>query len=87
MSAQAFVGEALAAIIGDGKTAAEVMDGLQESLADTGSTQSLIDRYHRLSAELSSGALSAEEVKLKNGGTRASQTGFNCRIRWCGYCF
>lgn len=66
MSAQAFVGEALAAIIGDGKTAADVMNDLQDSLANTSNTQKLIDRFHRLNAELSSGALSAEEAKKKN---------------------
>lgn len=66
MSAQAFVGEALAAIIGDGKTAAEVMDGLQESLSNTGNTQQLIDKFHKLNAELSSGALTADEAKKKN---------------------
>lgn len=66
MSAQAFVGEALAAIIGDGKTAAEVIDDLQESLANTSTTQSLIDKFNRLNAELSSGALTAEEAKKKN---------------------
>lgn len=66
MSAQAFVGEALAAIIGDGKTAADVMNDLQDSLANTSNTQRLIDRFHRLNAELSSGALSAEEAKKKN---------------------
>lgn len=65
MSAQAFVGEALAAIIGDGKTAADVMNDLQDSLANTSNTQSLIDKYHRLSAELASGNLTAEEAKQK----------------------
>lgn len=65
-SAQTFVGEALAAIIGDGKTAADVMNDLQASLANTSNTQQLIDKFNRLNAELSSGALSAEEAKKKN---------------------
>lgn len=65
LSAKAFIGEALAGIIGDGKTAAETMTDLQESLSKTDNTQKLIDKYRRLSEELLSGALSAEEVKSK----------------------
>ena len=76
MSAQAFVGEALAAIIGDGKTAADVMNDLQDILANTSNTQKLIDRFHRLNAELFSGALSAEEAK-KECRAGAGEARFN----------
>lgn len=63
--AMAFVGEGLAAIIGTGKTAAEEINDLSDSIGKTDDTLKLIDRYRTLQAELMKSGLSETEVASK----------------------
>lgn len=64
-SAMAFVGEALAGIIGKGKTAASAINKLSDALTEAGDTQQLIEKYRQLSLELDNTSLSKDEVAKK----------------------
>jgi hypothetical protein len=72
LSATAFIGEALANIIGDSKTASETIADLLDEMSDTSEVLALIDKYRNLTSAIQNTNLSKKESAERN--TELEQT-------------